>query len=51
VGDHHTSPEHHLLHLPAFPPGRHRLSAEEYRCEMTDRFTTWIEVTGTTTAA
>ena len=32
---------------PHFRPGRHRLSAEEYRREMTDRFTTWIEVTGT----
>jgi putative transposase len=36
---------------PHFRPGRHRLSAEEYRREMTDRFTTWIEVTGTATAA
>jgi len=26
---------------PYFRPGRHRLSAEEYRREMTDRFTTW----------
>jgi putative transposase len=25
---------------PHFRPGRHRLSAAEYRCEMTDRFTT-----------
>ncbi|MGB7799423.1 MAG: IS6 family transposase [Pseudonocardiaceae bacterium] len=32
-------------------PGRHRLGAEEYRHEMTDRFTTWNEVTGTATAA
>jgi putative transposase len=32
---------------PHFRPGRHRLSAEEYRREMTDRFTTWTEVTGT----
>jgi putative transposase len=36
---------------PHFRPGRHRLSAEEYRREMTDRFTTWTEVTGTATAA
>jgi putative transposase len=36
---------------PHFRPGRHRLSAEEYRREMTNRFTTWIEVTGTATAA
>jgi putative transposase len=36
---------------PHFRPGRHRLSAEEYRREMTDRFTTWTEVTGTATVA
>ncbi|MGB6224522.1 MAG: IS6 family transposase [Pseudonocardiaceae bacterium] len=36
---------------PHFRPGRHRLGAEEYRHEMTDRFTTWNEVTGTATAA
>jgi putative transposase len=36
---------------PHFRPGRHRLSAEEYRRKMTDRFTTWTEVTGTATAA
>ena len=36
---------------PHFRPGRHRLSAQEYRREMTDRFTTWTEVTGTATAA
>jgi putative transposase len=36
---------------PHFRPGRHRLSAEEYRREMTDRFTTWNQVTGTATAA
>jgi putative transposase len=36
---------------PHFRPGRHWLSTEEYRREMTDRFTTWIEVTGTATAA
>ena len=32
---------------PHFRPGRPRLPAEEYRREMTDRFTTWTEVTGT----
>jgi putative transposase len=31
---------------PHFRPCRHRLS-EEYRREMTDRFTAWTEVTGT----
>jgi putative transposase len=36
---------------PHFRPGRHRLSAQEYRREMTDRFTTWNQVTGTATAA
>jgi putative transposase len=36
---------------PHFRPGRHQLRADEYRCEMTVRFTTWNEVTGTTTAA
>jgi putative transposase len=36
---------------PHFRPGRHRLSADEYRNEMADRFTTWNEITGTTTAA
>ena len=36
---------------PHFRPRRHRLSAEHYRREMTDRFTTWKEVTGTATAA
>ena len=36
---------------PHFRPRRHRLSAEEYRSEMTARFTTWNEITGTTTAA
>jgi putative transposase len=34
-----------------FRPGRHRLSAEEYRREMGTRFSTWNEVTGTATAA
>jgi putative transposase len=36
---------------PHFRPGRHRLSADEYRHEMTDRFTTWNQITGTATAA
>ena len=36
---------------PHFRPRRHRLSAEEYRREMDTRFTTWNEITGTTTAA
>jgi putative transposase len=36
---------------PHFRPGRHRLSAEEHRHEMTDRFTTWNQITGTATAA
>jgi putative transposase len=53
-----TSPGHAQRFLsafsrisPHFRPGRHRLSAKEYRREMTDRFTTWNEVTGTATAA
>jgi putative transposase len=36
---------------PHFRPGRHRLGADEYRREMTVRFATWNEVTGTATAA
>ena len=36
---------------PHFRPGRHQLGAQEYRRQMTDRFTTWNEVTGTATAA
>jgi putative transposase len=36
---------------PHFRPGRHRLSATEYRREMTDRFTTWNQITGTAMAA
>jgi putative transposase len=36
---------------PHFRPGRHRLSAAEYRREMTDRFSTWNQITGTATAA
>ena len=31
---------------PHFRPRRHRLSAEQYRHEMTTRFTTWNEVVG-----
>jgi putative transposase len=36
---------------PHFRPRRHRLSAEDYRREMADRFTTWTEVTGTAATA
>ena len=36
---------------PHFRPGRHRLSAQEYRRAMTDRFTTCNQVTGAATAA
>lgn len=36
---------------PHFRPRRHQLSAEEYRREMTNRFTTWNQITGTATAA
>ena len=36
---------------PHFRPRRHRISAQEYRSEMATRFTTWNEITGTTTAA
>ena len=36
---------------PHFRPGRHRLTAEDYRHEMTDRFTTWNQITGTTPTA
>ena len=31
---------------PHFRPRRHRLSAEQYRHEMTTRFTTWDQVVG-----
>jgi putative transposase len=34
-----------------FRPRRHRLTAKEYRREMDTRFTTWNQITGTTTAA
>jgi putative transposase len=53
-----TSPGHAQRFLsafsgisPHFRPRRHRLGVKEYRREMTDRFTTWNEVTGTATAA
>jgi putative transposase len=36
---------------PHFRPRRHRLSAGDYRREMTTRFTTWNQVTGTATTA
>jgi putative transposase len=36
---------------PHFRPRRHRLTAQDYRSEMTIRFATWNEVTGTATAA
>jgi putative transposase len=36
---------------PHFRPRRHRLGADAYRREMVDRFSTWNEVTGLTTAA
>jgi putative transposase len=36
---------------PHFRPPRHKLSAAEYRATMTDRFTLWNEVTGTTAMA
>jgi putative transposase len=36
---------------PHFRPRRHRLSAGDYRREMTSRFTTWNQVTGRATTA
>jgi putative transposase len=36
---------------PHFRPGRHRLTAEDYRREMADRFTTWNQITGMATIA
>jgi putative transposase len=36
---------------PHFRPRRHLLHAQEYRHEMTNRFSTWNEVTRLTTAA
>ena len=35
---------------PHFRPGRHRLSAAEYRRTMTERFTIWNQITGMATA-
>ena len=35
---------------PHFRPGRHRLSAAEYRRTMTERFIIWNQITGTATA-
>jgi putative transposase len=53
-----TSPAHAQRFLsafssisPHFRPRRHRLSAEAYRREMTDRFTTWKQITETAMAA
>ncbi|MFC9768375.1 IS6 family transposase [Rhodococcus jostii] len=52
-----TSPRHAQRFLsafsgtsPHFRPGRHRLSAPEWRTEMVDRFAVWQEVTATTAA-
>jgi putative transposase len=36
---------------PHFRPRRHRLTAVQYRHEMTTRFTTWNQVTGLAPAA
>ena len=36
---------------PHFRPRRHRLTAAQYRHEMTTRFTTWNQVTGLAPAA
>jgi putative transposase len=36
---------------PRFRPRRHRLTADDYRSEMTRRFAVWNEVTGLTAAA
>lgn len=36
---------------PHFRPGRHKLTASDYRSEMTGRFATWNDVTGVPTAA
>jgi len=53
-----TSAGHAQRFLPAFSgisphfrPRRHLLHAQEYRREMTNRFSTWNDVTGLTTAA
>src|SRR6185369_7713606 len=52
-----TSPGHAQRFLsafsgisPHFRPGRHRLTAPEWRAEMADRFTVWPEVTATVIA-
>ena len=37
--------------FPHFRPRRHRLTADDYRTEMTRRFAVWNEVTGLTAAA
>jgi putative transposase len=36
---------------PHFRPRRHRLTAAQYRHEMTTRFTTWNQIVGLPTAA
>jgi putative transposase len=36
---------------PRFRPRRHRRTATQYRNQMTDRFTTWNEITGLPTTA
>ncbi|MFI5436102.1 IS6 family transposase [Rhodococcus baikonurensis] len=36
---------------PHFRPGRHKLTASDYRSEMTDRFATWNDVTGVPVAS
>ena len=36
---------------PHFRPRRHRLTAAEWRTEMTDRFAAWREITATDAAA
>ena len=36
---------------PHFRPRRHRLTADDYRTEMTRRFAVWNEITGLTAAA
>jgi putative transposase len=52
-----TSPGHAQRFLSAFSgisshfrPGRHRLTAPEWRAEMADRFRVWREVTATVVA-
>ena len=36
---------------PHFRPRRHRLTADDYRTEMADRFATWNDITGSSEAA